>query len=91
VAGIHERAKLIVAFIYSFIISVAVFPMVVGWTLGKGFLYRLGLADFSGCCSIHLVAGFASLFGAIIIKPRLGRFEPLAIKKMVDNKEIYLQ
>ena len=65
--------------------------MVVGWTLGKGFLYRLGLADFSGCCAIHLVAGFASLFGAIVIKPRIGRFEPLAIKKMIDNKEVYLQ
>jgi len=62
--------------------------MVVGWTLGKGFLYRLGLIDFSGCCSIHLVAGFGSLFAAAIIRPRLGRFEPLAIKKL-DDKELY--
>lgn len=91
VSGLHERSKMIVSFIYGFIISLVVFPLVAGWTLGDGFLYRLGLIDFSGCCAIHLVAGFASLFGAIVIKPRLGRYEPLAIKKMVESKEIYLQ
>jgi ammonia channel protein AmtB len=80
-----------VSFIYAFILSLCVFPLVFGWTLDDGFLTRLGLVDFSGACSIHLVAGFGSLFGAIMIKPRLGRFEPLAVKKMIEAKEIYLQ
>jgi Amt family ammonium transporter len=79
-----------VAFFYGFIISLVVFPLVFAWTLGIGFLYRLGLIDFSGACCIHLVAGFGSLFGAIMIRPRLGRFEPLAVKKMIEAKEIYL-
>lgn len=90
VAGINERAKLIVAFAYSIVVSLVIFPFAVGWTLGKGFLYKLGLVDFSGCVSIHLIAGFASLFGAIMIKPRFGRFEPLSIRKGNDKKEIYL-
>lgn len=81
---------MIVAFVYAIIVSLAIFPFAVGWTLGKGFLYRLGLVDFSGCVAINLVAGFASLFGALIIKPRLGRFEPLSIKSGHDSKEIYL-
>jgi len=51
---------------------------------------KLGLLDFSGCASIHLVAGFCSVFATVAVKPRLGRFEPLAIKKAVGNNEIYL-
>ena len=89
-AGIHERAKIMVSFIYTILVALIIFPFAVGWTLGGGFLYKLGLVDFSGCISIHLVAGFASLFGCIIIKPRLGRFEPLAIKRGGDVKDIYL-
>lgn len=72
---------MIVVFIYSIVITLLIYPFVVGWTLGKGFMYKLGLYDFSGCVSIHLAAGFASLFVSALTKPRLGRWEPLAIKK----------
>jgi Amt family ammonium transporter len=81
---------MIVPMVFSILISLIIFPFAVGWTLGGGFLDRLGLVDFSGCVSIHLVAGFASLFGAIIIKPRLGRYEPMSIRRGEDKKEIYL-
>ena len=81
---------MIVAFAFAIVISLAVYPFAVGWTLGQGFLYRLGLVDFSGCLAIHIVAGYASLFGALIIKPRLGRFVPLSIRSSGDKKEIYL-
>ncbi len=77
-------------FIYSVVYTVVIFPLVVGWTLGLGFLYRLGLIDFSGAVAIHLSAGFSCLFGAIIIKQRLGRFEPIVVKKAGDKQEVYL-
>ena len=75
---------------FSILVSLIIYPFVVGWTLGGGFMNQLGLVDFSGCASIHLVAGFCSLFSTMVIKPRLGRFEPLAIKKSVGNSELYL-
>ena len=81
---------MMISFLYSILISLIVYPFVVGWTLGGGFMKTLGLIDFSGCASIHLVSGFCSLFGAIVIKMRLGRFEPLAIKKTVGDKEVYM-
>ena len=81
---------MLVSMCFSVIVSLLIFPFVVGWTLGDGFMSKLGLVDFSGCTSIHLVAGFCSLFAAVISKNRLGRFEPLAIKKAVGNNEIYL-
>ena len=80
-----------VSFFYAILIAFAVYPIVFGWTLGFGFLYRLGLVDVSGACALHLVGGFGSFFGAWMIKPRLGRYEPLAVRKMIQKKEIYIQ
>ena len=65
--------------------TVVIFPLIVGWTLGLGFLYRLGLIDFSGAVSIHVSAGFASMFGALLIKQRFGRYEPIVVKKAGDK------
>ena len=90
VGGINERAQLIVPFVFSILVTLLIFPFAVGWTLGKGFLFKLGLVDFAGSVSIHLIAGFASIIGALIIKPRLGRFEPLSIRRGRDKQDIYL-
>ncbi len=89
-SGLIERTKMLVPICFSILTSLIIYPFVVGWTLGDGFMSKLGLVDFSGCASIHLVAGFCSLFASITVKPRLGRFEPLAIKKTVGNNELYL-
>jgi len=85
-----ERTMMLVPVCFSVLVTIIIYPFVVGWTLGDGFMSKLGLVDFSGCASIHLVAGFCSLFATIAVKPRLGRFEPLAIKKTVGKSEIYL-
>jgi Amt family ammonium transporter len=61
-SGMVERTKMLVPFCFSVLVSLIIYPFVVGWTLGEGFMSRLGLVDFSGCASIHLVAGFCSLF-----------------------------
>jgi Amt family ammonium transporter len=81
---------MLVPLCFSVLVSLIVYPFVVGWTLGDGFMSKLGLVDFSGCASIHLVAGFCSLFATSVVKPRLGRFEPLAMKKEVGNDELQL-
>ena len=85
-----ERTKILVPICYSVLVTLIVYPFVVGWTLGGGFMSKLGLVDFSGCASIHLVAGFCSVYATHWVKPRLGRFEPLAIKKAVGTTEVYL-
>lgn len=89
-SGMVERTMMLVPVCFSVLVTIIIYPFVVGWTLGDGFMSKLGLVDFSGCASIHLVAGFCSLFATIAVKPRLGRFEPLAIKKTVGKSEIYL-
>ena len=67
--------------VFSLVISIVIFPFVVGWTLGEGFMYNLGLVDETGCCCIHLTAGFCSLFAAAVVKSRQGRFNLFALKR----------
>jgi ammonia channel protein AmtB len=91
-SGLQERNKILVAVAFSIVVTLIIYPFVVGWTLGLGFMYKLGLVDKSGCCSIHLVAGFCSLFSAAIIKSRVGRYDPIIMRRVgqLKTKEIIL-
>jgi Amt family ammonium transporter len=51
-----------------------VYPVVVAWTWGGGWLTDLGYIDFAGSGVVHLVGGVAGVTGAIVVGPRLGRF-----------------
>lgn len=59
---------------YSVIITGIIYPIVVSWKWGGGFLDSLGFIDFAGSGLVHMTGGFAALAGATIIGPRLGKF-----------------
>jgi len=52
-----------------------VYPVVVHWTWGGGWLSELGYTDFAGSGIVHMVGGVVGLIGAIILGARKGRFE----------------
>ena len=77
VAGaMAERTKFKSYLIYSFLISALVYPIVGHWIWGGGWLSKLGFMDFAGSTVVHAVGGWASFIGAIIIGPRLGKYNP---------------
>jgi len=49
-----------------------IYPIVVAWTWGGGWLHELGYTDFAGSGIIHIVGGFAGLVGSSIMGPRIG-------------------
>ena len=49
-----------------------IYPVVVSWCWGHGWLYKLGFHDFAGSASIHLVGGTAGFWGAKILGQRYG-------------------
>ena len=69
-----ERIKLWPFFLFAAILSGIIYPIVMGWQWGGGWLAELGFSDFAGSTLVHSTGGAAALAGAIIIGPRLGRF-----------------
>ena len=59
---------------HNLILSGIIYPIVMGWQWGGGWLAELGFSDFAGSTLVHSTGGAAALAGAIIIGPRLGRF-----------------
>jgi Amt family ammonium transporter len=67
--------------IYGFFISAFLYPMYAAWTWGGGFLAQLGnigfgagYADFAGSGVVHSVGGWCALAGAIVLGPRIGKY-----------------
>ena len=69
-----ERIKLWPFFTFAAILSGIIYPIVMGWQWGGGWLATMGFSDFAGSTLVHSTGGAAALAGAIIIGPRLGRF-----------------
>jgi Amt family ammonium transporter len=72
--GMAERMKFPAYLAYSFIISAFIYPIVGHWTWGGGWLAQLDFFDFAGSTVVHLTGGATALVGAMILGPRLGRF-----------------
>jgi Amt family ammonium transporter len=72
--SLAERTQFSAYVIYSIFITCFVYPVVVHWTWGGGWLTQLGFQDFAGSCIVHTVGGVAGLVGASVIGPRDGKF-----------------
>jgi ammonium transporter, Amt family len=72
-----ERTKFKSYFIYSFVITALIYPIVVHWIWGGGWLSQLDTPfhDFAGSTVVHSVGGWAALMGAIILGPRIGKYD----------------
>ena len=70
-----ERTNFLAYCIYSFVISLVVYPVSGHWIWGGGWLSQLGFHDFAGSTAVHLVGGVAAFIGAAMIGPRLGKYK----------------
>ncbi len=69
-----ERTKFQAYFIYSIVLTLIIYPVSGHWTWGGGWLSELGFIDFAGSTVVHSVGGWASLVGAYLVGPRLGKY-----------------
>ena len=69
-----ERIKLWPFFLFAAILSGIIYPIVMGWQWGGGWLASAGFSDFAGSTLVHSTGGAAALAGALLLGPRLGRF-----------------
>lgn len=69
-----ERTKFSAYLWYSVFISGLIYPVVGHWIWGGGWLSAKGMIDFAGSTVVHSVGGWAALAGAIMLGPRLGKY-----------------
>ena len=72
-----ERIKLWPFFLFAAILSGILYPIVMGWQWGGGWLAVSGFSDFAGSTLVHSTGGAAALAGALILGARTGRFKKL--------------
>jgi len=84
VAGaVAERANFKSYMLYSFVASAWVYPVIVHWVWGGGFLTMgnpqavmgLGSLDFAGDGPVHMIGGVSAMICAKLIGPRIGRYD----------------
>jgi Amt family ammonium transporter len=73
-----ERTRFKSYFLYSIVISAVIYPVVVHWNWGGGWLSKLSTPfhDFAGSTMVHMTGGVAALMGAIVLGPRIGKYGP---------------
>jgi ammonium transporter, Amt family len=69
-----ERTKFSSYLAYSVFITALIYPVVGHWIWGGGWLADKGMIDFAGSTVVHSVGGWAALAGAILLGPRLGKY-----------------
>ncbi|WP_020588825.1 ammonium transporter [Desulfobacter curvatus] len=81
--GVAERTKFTAYLAYSVVICAFIYPMFGGWAWGSlldgsGWLegvLGVGFYDFAGSTVVHSIGGWIALAAAIVIRPRLGKFD----------------
>lgn len=71
-----ERTKFISYCVYSFVISLIIYPIEAHWVWGpEGFLTAMGYHDFAGSSVIHFAGGLCAMIGASMLGARIGKFD----------------
>ena len=73
--AVAERVKYISFILFSFVLTLVIYPIVGHWIWGGGWLADLGFLDFAGDTAVHSVGGWAALSGAMILGPRIGKYD----------------
>ena len=83
-----ERTKFSSYCIYSFLISLIVYPVSGHWIWGGGFISQMGFHDFAGSCAVHMVGGVAAFVGALILGPRIGKYSKSGKSKAIPGHNL---
>lgn len=94
--AVAERTKFIGYVVYSFIVSILIYPIVGHWVWGGnwgdhgtlGWLNALGFHDFAGGTVVHVTGGACALAGIIVLGPRLGRFKEDGSSRIIVGHNI---
>ena len=93
-----ERTRFVGYLLYSVFITLIIYPIFGKWAWGSlllgdagaGWLENIGFLDFAGSSVVHSVGGWLGLAGAIMLGPRLGKYDPNGKPKAITGHNIPL-
>lgn len=88
--AVAERIKYIAFIIFSFILTLVIYPIIGHWVWGGGWLSNLGFLDFAGDTVVHSVGGWAALSGVLILGPRYGKYDKKGKSKAIPGHNMAL-
>ncbi|NLM50205.1 MAG: ammonium transporter [Clostridiaceae bacterium] len=88
--AVAERVKYLSFILFSFVLTLTIYPIVGHWIWGGGWLSNLGFLDFAGDTVVHSVGGWAALAGAIILGPRYGKYDKDGTPKAIPGHNLSL-
>ena len=88
--AVAERIKYLSFILFSFILTLVIYPIVGHWIWGGGWLADMGFLDFAGDTVVHSVGGWAALSGALILGPRYGKYDKEGKPKAIPGHNMSL-
>ncbi|HJQ78386.1 MAG TPA: ammonium transporter [Lacipirellulaceae bacterium] len=86
-----ERTKFVSYMVYSAIVSAVIYPISGHWIWGGGWLgANQNFWDFAGSTVVHSCGGWLALAGAILLGPRLGKFDADGNVKAIPGHNLVL-
>jgi Amt family ammonium transporter len=74
--SVGGRIKFGAFIIFSALLVGLMYPITGHWIWGGGWLQERGFWDFAGSTVVHSVGGWAALAGALVLGPRIGKYNP---------------
>lgn len=84
------RTKFVAYLAFSFVITLFIYPVVGHWVWGGGWLSELGFVDFAGSTVVHSVGGWTALMGAMVLGPRIGKYNKDGSANTISGHSITL-
>ncbi|MGJ3251713.1 MAG: ammonium transporter [Elainellaceae cyanobacterium] len=74
--AVAERVHFVSFILFSLLLTGISYPITGHWVWsGTGWLGAAGFSDFAGSTVVHSVGGWAALVGAVLLGPRIGKYQ----------------
>ena len=91
-----ERFKFSAFVVYGFMMCGIIYPLYANWVWGGGWLSALGNnfglghghVDFAGSSVVHMTGGVVALAGALVLGPRIGKFNKDGLPNPIPGHHI---
>lgn len=89
--AIAERMKMWAYALFVFVFCAVLYPLVANWVWNpNGWLAVRGFNDFAGSAAVHAMGGFAALAAAIVLGPRIGKYNSDGTANTIEGHNLPL-